>query len=214
MKTNLLILHLYSIRHLPNYADTFDANHSLARMFFSETEEDDNHVPFIHLMEDLGYIKKYYVNKYSISAEGWKRIDSITHSNRNSRQGFIAMEFSDNTDAIGEDFSSAIKAAGYNPMIIRDKDHNNQIVPEILSEIDKSSFLVMDVSFPNYGAYYEAGYALGKGKQVIICCSSERFEDEDKRNRPHFDIAQKSMVIWNSREELVEKLRKRIEATV
>ncbi len=198
----------------PNYADTFEANSSVARVFFSETQEDDVHVPFINIMEDLGYIKKYYVNKYSISADGWKRIDSITQLNQNFKQGFIAMEFSDNTNAIGEDFSSAIKAAGYNPMIIKDKDHNNQIVPEILSEIDKSRFLVMDVSFPNYGAYYEAGYALGKGKQVIICCSSERFEDEDKRNRPHFDIAQKSMVIWNSREELVEKLRKRIEATV
>jgi len=37
----------------------------------------------------------------------------------------------------------------------------------------------MDVSFPNYGAYYEAGYAIGKGKQVIICCSAERFKDRN-----------------------------------
>ena len=66
----------------------------------------------------------------------------------------------------------------------------------------------MDVSFPNYGAYYEAGYAIGKGKQVIICCSAERFIDRNYRKRPHFDIAQKSMVIWNMREELVEKLKK------
>ena len=72
----------------------------------------------------------------------------------------------------------------------------------------------MNVSFPNYGAYYEAGYAIGKGKQVIICCSAERFKDRNYRKRPHFDIAQKSMVIWNTREELVEKLKKRIEATV
>jgi nucleoside 2-deoxyribosyltransferase len=201
-------------RAFPNYADTFEANRSVARLFFSETEEDDNKVPFIHLMEDLGYIKEYYVNKYSISADGWKRIDTITQLNQNSKQGFIAMEFSDDTKEIGEDFSCAIRAAGYSPMIIRDKDHNNQIVPEILSEIDKSRFLVMDASFPNYGAYYEAGYALGKGKQVIICCSEERFDDEDKQKRPHFDIAQKSMVIWRTREELVEKLRKRIKATV
>lgn len=47
------------------------------------------------------------------------------------------MEFSENTKDIGEDFSSAIRAAGYSPMIIRDKDHNNQIVPckLVVSEI-------------------------------------------------------------------------------
>lgn len=211
-RVDRVLINLY--KTFPNYADTFEADNKVARLFFSETEDDDIHVPFIHLMEDLGYIKKYYVNKYSISADGWKRIDSITQSKQNLKQGFIAMEFSDNTIDIGEDFSSAIRAAGYSPMIIKDKDHNNQIVPEILSEIDKSRFLVMDVSFPNYGAYYEAGYALGKGKQVIICCSAERFKDRNKRKRPHFDIAQKSMVIWNTREELVEKLKKRIEATV
>lgn len=211
-RVDRVLMNLYN--SFPNYADTFESNQKVARLFFSETQDDDNHLPFIKIMEDLGYIKKYYSNVFSISAAGWKRIDSITQLNLNSKQGFIAMEFSDNTINIGKDFSTAIKASGYKPMIIKDKEHNNQIVPEILSEIERSRFLVMDVSFPNYGAYYEAGFALGKGKQVIICCSADKFDDKEKSNRPHFDIAQKSMVIWNTREELVEKLRKRIEATV
>ena len=65
---------------------------------------------------------------------------------------------------------------------------------------------------PNYGAYYEAGYAQALGKQVIMCCRKSEF-DSDK-GRPHFDVAQKSMIVWKDEEELVERLRKRIEATV
>ena len=96
--------------------------------------------------------------------------------------------------------------------MIKDKEHNHQIVPEILYEIDRSKFLVMDVTLPNYGAYYEAGYALGKGKEVIISCRKEEFDNPDKR--PHFDILQKTLVVWEDEKDLMEKLQKRIEATV
>ena len=52
---------------------------------------------------------------------------------------------------------------------------------------------------------------MGKGKQVIICCRKDSFEGNE---RPHFDIAQKSMIVWKDEEELVERLEKRIRATV
>ena len=123
------------------------------------------------------------------------------------------MSFNEETDIIRKAFKAGIEGAGYSPMAIDEKEHNNQIVPEILFEIDNSRFLVMDATYPNNGAYYEAGYALGKGKQVIICCRKDSFNDESK-NRPHFDIAQKSMIIWETEDELVEKLKKRINATI
>lgn len=211
-KVDRVLLNLY--KAFPNYADKFNPDSKFARAFFSETADDDEAVPFINLLVELGYVRKLELGYYSISAEGWKRIDSYTFSNQNSLQGFIAMEFSDNTSEIGDAFSEAIKKAGYSPMIIRDKEHNNQIVPEILSEIDKSRFLVMDATYPNFGAYYEAGYALGRGKQVIVCCESRIIDGSDKKKKPHFDIAQKSMVIWNNKDELIERLKRRIEATV
>ena len=72
---------------------------------------------------------------------------------------------------------------------------------------------MMDVTISNYGAYYKAGYALGKWKQVIICCRKDTYDDSNM-NRPHFDIAQKSMVVWETEDELVEKLSRRIIATL
>ena len=70
---------------------------------------------------------------------------------------------------------------------------------------------MVDVTVPNYGAYYEAGYAEALGKEVIICCREDIFKSDKK---PHFDIAQKSLIIWEDEKDLENRLYKRIEATV
>lgn len=69
----------------------------------------------------------------------------------------------------------------------------------------------MDVTYPNYGVYYEAGYAEALGKEVIICCRDTEFNGDSK---PHFDIAQKSTIVWKNEEDLEKRLYRRIEATV
>lgn len=74
-------------------------------------------------------------------------------------------------------------------------------------EISRSKFVVVDITYPNYGAYYEAGYAEALGKEVIICCRDTDF-------KPHFDIAQKSAIVWKDENDLEERLYRRIEATV
>jgi len=55
-------------------------------------------------------------------------------------------------------------------------------------------------------------YAQALGNEVIICCREAEFHSKDKR--PHFDISQKSMIVWKDEEELITKLMRRIEATV
>ncbi len=76
------------------------------------------------------------------------------------------------------------------------------------------------ISEPNYGAYYEAGDALGLGKEVIISCSSavfsKQYTEEEKRYekylKPHFDIAQKQILIWDDYDDLTKKLAEWIRA--
>ncbi len=99
-------------------------------------------------------------------------------------------------------------------LVIDEKEHNNQIVPEILYEISRSKFVVVDITVPNYGAYYEAGYAQALGKEVIVCCKDSSFRSKSKKKKPHFDIDQKSMIVWKDEEELIDRLKRRIEATV
>lgn len=84
-------------------------------------------------------------------------------------------------------------------------------MPEIFYEIENSVAIVMDLTLLNFGAYYEAGNALGLKKQVIACCKDDVFNSV---NRPHFDIAQKSMIIWRDEQDLKEKLTRRIKYLV
>ena len=131
------------------------------------------------------------------------------------------MSFSDGTKDTREALRNAIIDAKFSPKFIDEAIHNKQIVPEMFRMIRACRFLILEISDPNYGAYYEAGYALGLGKEVIICCSKEAFyrqyeTDEEKKYqkylRPHFDIAQKQILIWEDYEDLREKLAKWIVA--
>lgn len=167
----------------------------------------------MEILTDLGYLKDPQRNQtYTITAEGWKKIDVLRKKNLIRKQAFIAMQFGDKTENIRKAFRKAITESGYSVKIIDEKEHNNQIVPEIFFEIEQSLFVVVDVTYPNHGAYYEAGYAQALGKEVIVCCRKHEFDNPS--THPHFDIAQKSMIIWDDDKDLVSRLKRRIEATI
>ncbi len=161
----------------------------------------------LEVLVELGYLTHANIDSYRISAKGWETISEVEHHNETNNQGFMAMSFSEETRSISDSFKKAIKRCGYVPKRIDEKEHNKQIVPEILFEISRSKFVVVDITYPNYGAYYEAGYAEALGKEVIICCRDTDF-------KPHFDIAQKSAIVWKDEDDLEERLYRRIEATV
>ena len=68
------------------------------------------------------------------------------------------------------------------------------------------------------GVYYEAGYAKGQNKQVILTCK----DTKDARGRVHFDLQQVNTIFWEERDgnlmaggqNLVDILRERIIFTV
>lgn len=166
----------------------------------------------LNILCELGFLGSGNLSgsTYCITAKGWEKVSDMEQMEPNN-QGFIAMAFSEKTKTISESFKKAINKCGYIPRRIDEKEHNNQIVPEILFEISRSKFVVVDVTYPNYGAYYEAGYAEALGKEVIICCREDVFNSNQK---PHFDIAQKSSIVWKDAEDLENRLFRRIEATV
>lgn len=174
--------------------------------------------------------QKNYVDVGSISVktkvqllpEGWKRVDELQKEPSNNKEVFVSMAFNNGTKDTREAIRNGIINAGYSPEFIDEIIHNKQIVPEMFRLIRECRFLILDISDPNYGAYYEAGYALGLGKEVIICCSEEAFnktlpEEEKKYEkylRPHFDIAQKQILVWDNYEDLTKKLEEWIKAII
>ena len=199
----------------PEYGDPIDLSSNYYRLLFIEEQDafDYRVKGVVSFLIELGYLAKATVrDMYIITAKGWQEVDAVRRKNKEIKQGFIAMSFRDETKTIRESFRTAIRESGYAVSIIDEKEHNNQIVPEIFYEIERSKFVVVDVTYPNYGAYYEAGYAQALGKQVIICCREQEFKSSD--SRPHFDISQKSMIVWKDENDLIERLKRRIEATV
>jgi len=145
--------------------------------------------------------------KFKILYKGWQRIDELQKQFKTKNQGFIAMWFDPSMKEIEKAIKEAIIETGYLHMKIDEKEHNNQIVPEILYEIRNSDFIVADLTENRGGVYYEAGYALGIGKEVIVSVNVDK-------EKPHFDVAQKSQVRYKTPEELKKKLINRITATV
>lgn len=184
-------------------------------LFCASNKKENEAVAIIRYLHNLNLIEGNIQTPMpivSITFDGWERIDELTKRLAEVNQGFIAMSYSEEAKPILETFRTAIQESGFDARIIGEKEHNHQIVPEMFFEIERSKFMVVDVTHQNYGAYYEAGYAQALGKEVIVCCSKEVFDDPKKK--PHFDIAQKPIIIWTDFEDLKARLIRRIQATV
>lgn len=144
---------------------------------------------------------------------GYARLAELDGVNSRSNQAFVAMWFDDSMDATyNEGIAQAIRNAGYEPVRIDRKDHNNKIDDEIIAEIRRSRFLVADFTQGESGArggvYYEAGFAHGLNMPVIFTCHKGAIE------KVHFDTRQYNHIVWETPEELRDKLAKRIAATI
>ena len=210
--TNRALLNI-SIR-APHFGDTVFFDPSYRRFYYEHDNVFSTLSGVLSMLEEMGLLKAIDSFSYKISVKGWERIEELRQKETEIKQGFIAMSFAEEAHPIREAIKKAIIAAGFAIYISDEKEHNNQIVPEMFFEIKRSKFMVVDVTYPNFGAYYEAGYAQALDKQVIICCRKAEHESLDKTKRPHFDIAQKPVIVWETEEELISKLKRRIEATV
>ena len=144
----------------------------------------------------------------TINDEGWLEIEKTIKKNR-KKQIFIAMKFKD-MDNVYNTIYKAIDDAKFIPLRIDKKEHVNQISSEIQYEISKSGLVVADVTGQNQGVYFEAGYAMGLNIPVIWTCKDE----EDEKNKIHFDTRQYNTIFWKDEKDLLEKLKNRIEAVM
>lgn len=166
----------------------------------------------------LDYLVKCYYVEYiygngeedrvyiSLTPEGYARVDVLQKNTSYGRQVLVAMKFGDDTNLLREAIRKGIQDAGYTAIFIDEVQHNDFITPELLKHIRDSKFVVVDLTHQNNGAYFEEGYAMGLGKPVIQLCK--------KDTKLHFDIAQKNTIIWETEDEVPERLANRIRATI
>lgn len=164
---------------------------------------------------------------FSITAKGYQRLREIQKPNRTSRQCFVAMWFSSETNNV---YETAIKKAiefleegesvpRFEAVKIDNIEHVNDINDEIIGQIRRSRFMVCDLTGYRGGVYFEAGFAYGLGLDVIYTCRKDWTKEETLKNEAgdevaslydgngneipikkegvHFDLAHRNRIEWS-----------------
>ncbi|WP_244310072.1 nucleoside 2-deoxyribosyltransferase [Leptospira mtsangambouensis] len=213
---NILDKQGYALRNLakidPNYGSlirnfsTYDlyAKNESEALFILQILKDKNQIDFKSVIINNQITKGSTI---IIKEQGWIAIEEFEKSS-NSEQVFIAISFDPSMNEASLEIEKACRMNGYIPIRIDNKEHNNEISGEILYEIKRSKFLISEVTGQRHGVYFEAGFAMGLGIPVIWCCN------ESDLVNVHFDTRQYNHIVWKDKNELLEKLEKRIRATV
>jgi hypothetical protein len=81
------------------------------------------------------------------------------------------MWFADEMDeAYKLGFEKAITLSGFESYRVKGDPTNRAVIDKILAEIRRARFTVADFTGGRQSVYYEAGFALGLGRDVIGCC--------------------------------------------
>jgi hypothetical protein len=189
-----------------------------------EARSFDEALALFELMVEDGYLHMRGMNGRWIylTPRGFQYLEALESGGADSLQAFVAMWFD---PSVGEAWrlgiAPGLRDAGYVPMRIDQKQHNNKIDDEIIAEIRRSKFLVADFTcggdkteagkfqaVPRGGVYYEAGFAHGLGMEVVFTCHKDRMGDL------HFDTNHFAHIVWETPKDLREQLYNRVVATV
>jgi nucleoside 2-deoxyribosyltransferase len=149
------------------------------------------------------------LNSIVVTGAGFERVEKLRSKATLTAQSFVAMSFASELDDIYRNgFEAGIRNAGYKPMRMDDKEHNEKICDEIVAEIRRSRFIVADFTNQSANVYYEAGFATGLGIPVIFTCN------ENEKDKLRFDVRQFNTIVWKGSDDLKGRLSTRISATI
>ncbi|MCX5848297.1 MAG: hypothetical protein NTW65_02445 [Deltaproteobacteria bacterium] len=135
------------------------------------------------------------------SPYGWEYLDKYEQRAIELSQAFVAMPFSESMKKVWEKaIKPAINDAGYKACRVDAEKHSDKINAKIIAEIKNSLFVVAEVTEHERIVYFEAGYAIGRNLPVIWCVQKEELDNV------HFDTRQCNHVVWETPEDLKEKL--------
>ena len=153
----------------------------------------------------------------NLTFDGWALYEAEKRGQVSGNYGFIAMQFGDaDLDPFVRDVvKPSVKAdLDYDLVDMRDVARAGVIDNIMRAQIRDSTFIIVDLTHDNPGAYWEAGYAEGLGKPVIYICEKEKFDAK----KTHFDTNHCTTVPWSRhdgegfRQALIATLRNSLES--
>ena len=188
---------------------------------------DEERKALIRSLEGRGLVKSLgaVADGYALTYSGLKLAQKLKSEVSNSNFAFVAMWFNEKEMAgvFDEAIKPAVKIASGEQLSafrVDQKEHNDDITDEIIAGIKDSRFVIADMTGYRGGVYYEAGYARGLGKPVILTCRKDWFDGELDCNgnvikeKIHFDINHLNVIAWSTNDELKERLISRITAAI
>lgn len=143
-----------------------------------------------------------------ITLQGAHKTQELLSSGINSRKAFLAMWFIHELDPYCDAVQKAISDAGYESQVANREEYNGPIMDKVMNMIDCSRFAIADLTCAEEelenqrikngvrgGVYFEAGYAMGQKKSLILTCR----RDAKDSGRVHFDLDQFCMILWEDR---------------
>jgi hypothetical protein len=144
-----------------------------------------------------------------LTFEGEEYLESLVSANTNSNKIFMAFWFDPEIQKIFDDIvKPEIDNAGFLAERVSSSTTNleNKISDEIIGMIKSSRAIIADCTGNRTAVYYEAGYAMGMKIPVVWTCK------EDQVKNICFDVNQHPFILWNTPEELADKVVKRLKA--
>jgi len=148
-----------------------------------------------------------------LTVDGWEHYEKIKSGQIESNIAFMAMKFNDkNLDAFyNNHLKPALLDLNFELRRLDEFPKAGLIDNHLRVEIQKSKFILADLTYANNGAYWEAGYAEGFSKPVIYLCRKDYFEEF----KTHFDTNHHTTIIWSQEtlEDDISKLKSTIQNT-
>ena len=192
----------------------------------SESTEREELIDLLNEMQKRGWLKDTLNDRKPgqgafpengsvyITMDGHNRLEELKNVAQDSTQAFVAMWFNEfMSEAWYKGIKPAIKDSGYEPLRVDKTEYIGKTDDRIIAEIRRSRFIVADFTHDKEkgvrgNVYYEAGFGHGLGIPVIFTCH------KDLINEVHFDTRQYNHIVWDTVEDLREKLANRISAVI
>ena len=145
----------------------------------------------------------------NICFDGLEYVESLNQKNENSKNVFAAFYFTKELQSIFDnDVKQIIEELGLTYIRVSSSttDTNTTINDDIIGKIKSSKIVIADFSGQRNSVYFEAGLAMGLTIPVIWTCR------KDEVANLSFDTRQYPHILWETKEELKEKLKNRIKA--
>lgn len=135
------------------------------------------------------------VASFNLTLEGWSRYAALKQARNESRTAFMAMKFGDAEldDVVDRCFRPAVQRTGFELRVLTDNQRAGLIDDQIRSALLSARFVVADLTHGSFGAYWEAGFADGRGLPVIYTCKRAEWQ----KAKTHFDTNHMATVLWD-----------------